>query len=1333
MSLATRRHLSICVRLWLLSGLLLFSPLAAAHAQPYLNPDKAAATKALFARENLIAWCIVPFDANKRSPEDRAAMLETLGFKHFAYDWRPEHIPTFDAEIDALKRHGVALDAFWLAPGEMNKESRLILDLLKRHGVKSQLWALLDFGADKVTGSEQDRRVRGAVIKLQPLAEEAAAIGCSVALYNHGGWFGDPENQIQIIDILKHAGIHNVGMIYNLHHGHGHLDRFPALLQKMLPYLMTLNLNGMDPEGDKAGRKILPLGQGSLDLALLKTISESGYRGPIGILGHTMDDAEARLRDNLDGLDWLVPQIDGKPAGPKPTPRTPVPPRIVKPDAVKVGAIPFEFDPVKVATLVAEAKAAGDLNRGAGVFADARTGCLSCHRVGKQGGTVGPDLTDVGKRLKPEAIVESVLWPAREVKPEYAAVVVATADGRMVQGYKQSETPTEIVLRDPSTGAHTRFARNDIEAVRVQGTLMPDGIAAALTSTQRRDLIRFLTELGNAPTPEMPDLRLTHGHAPAAFDYVRAPLHPEDWPNWQAHVNRDRLYDFYAKEADFFYKQSGTQLLLPEFPGLDGVKYGHWGNQNDDVWVDDRWSKTELGSVLSGVLRMGNVTIPKGVCVRLGALSACFNPETLCYEALWRGGFVTTTPKRHGFLDGLVAEGTPLPRPEGTKPDQPFNYHGFYRHGAQVVFAYRIGDTEFLDAPRVDENGKFTRLVAPADTHPLAALTRGGPLRWPQVTATKGTLGKGRPYAIDTIEPPFANPWNALLFFGGHDFLPDGTALLCTMVGDVWRVEGLDDSLTNVRWRRVASGLHQALGLVVANGTPYVLGRDQITALHDRNGDGEYDYYECISNAYTTSTAGHDFVSGLQRDSAGNFYTASGPQGLIRVRPDGKTVDVLATGFRNPDGLGLSPDGVLTVPNSEGDWVPASMVCEVKIGGHYGYMGPKGSKPPDLPLVYLPRGLDNSSAGQTTVDSDRWGPLKGQLLHFSYGTGSMFLILRENVDGQAQGAAVPLPGEFLSGSHRGRFRAKDGQLYVTGMGGWGTYTPADGCFQRVRYTGDPVQLPAAFHAHTNGVLVTFTNQADRSIAENPTNHFAQAWNYRYSAGYGSREYSPRHPGMPGHDPLPIRSATLLSDGRSLFLEIPDLQPVNQLHLRLRIDAGQPRDLFATVHAMAAPFTGFAGYRPSEKIIAAHPMLSDLASAKQAERNPWRKPLAGARKLVIEAGKNLSFSVRSFKVKAGETIELTFANPDVVPHNWALINPGTLQTVGDLTNRMMADPDAVARHYIPKSEDVLVYTDMVYPSEKFAISFPAPETPGRYPFLCTFPGHWMVMNGEMIVE
>ncbi len=134
------------------------------------------------------------------------------------------------------------------------------------------------------------------------------------------------------------------------------------------------------------------------------------------------------------------------------------------------------------------------------------------------------------------------------------------------------------------------------------------------------------------------------------------------------------------------------------------------------------------------------------------------------------------------------------------------------------------------------------------------------------------------------------------------------------------------------------------------------------------------------------------------------------------------------------------------------------------------------------------------------------------MLHLSFGTGTYFLLLREKVDGQPQGAVVPMPGEFLSGVHRGRFNPRDGQLYVSGMTGWGTYTPLDGCFQRVplhRRAGRSSRLD--FHAHENGVLVRFSRPVDSAIAGNARRHFAQAWNYRYSSGYGSPELSPSIP------------------------------------------------------------------------------------------------------------------------------------------------------------------------------------------------------------------------------
>jgi azurin len=107
--------------------------------------------------------------------------------------------------------------------------------------------------------------------------------------------------------------------------------------------------------------------------------------------------------------------------------------------------------------------------------------------------------------------------------------------------------------------------------------------------------------------------------------------------------------------------------------------------------------------------------------------------------------------------------------------------------------------------------------------------------------------------------------------------------------------------------------------------------------------------------------------------------------------------------------------------------------------------------------------------------------------------------------------------------------------------------------------------------------------------------------------------------------------------------------------------------------------------------------------------------------------------KELRVKAGERISLTFANPDLVPHNWLLAKPGTLKTMGELCNLMIADPEGLARHYVPKSDDVLVWTDMVNPKADFTIHFDAPKEKGDYPYLCTFPGHWMVMNGVMKVE
>jgi putative heme-binding domain-containing protein len=491
--------------------------------------DQPAAQAKLFARENLVAWCIVPFDAKQRGPAERAEMLKRLGFSKFAYDYRAEHIPTFDAEMEQLKKQGIELTAWWF-PQTLNGEAKQILGVLERHKRRAQLW-VTGGGGPTANAEEQKQRVAAEAARIRPIAEAAAKIGCTVALYNHGGWFGEPENELAILDQLK---LPNVGLVYNLHHGHAHVDRLATVLPKMLPHLWCLNLNGMDKDGESSGRKILPLGQGELDLALLKTIVASGYRGPIGILGHTQDDAEARLQDNLDGLAWLVPQLAGKPAGQRPTPRTLVPARPKPADgahdahhgapALGAGAIlPAEFDPQLLRDVVAAAQQQGDARRGIAVFRAARFACQSCHQIGQHGGTVGPALTDVGKRLKPEEIGEAVLWPKRQVKPEFVAWRLLLADGRTVQGYKRKETAAAIELFDPATQRTESIAKSEIDQQIEAGTLMPDGIAAAMTAAQRRDLVRLLLDLGRTPGLEA---EVGPAETPAEFVYDKRPLDP---------------------------------------------------------------------------------------------------------------------------------------------------------------------------------------------------------------------------------------------------------------------------------------------------------------------------------------------------------------------------------------------------------------------------------------------------------------------------------------------------------------------------------------------------------------------------------------------------------------------------------------------------------------------------------------------------------------------------------------------------------------------------------------------------------------------------------------
>ncbi|HCQ37942.1 MAG TPA: hypothetical protein DIV39_02210, partial [Verrucomicrobiales bacterium] len=206
-------------------------------------------------RENLVPWCIVPFDAAKRGPAERSTMLAELGLRRCAYDWRSKHVAEFEEEILQYEKHGIEYFAFW---GQHDQAFRLF----GKYDLHPQIWNTLP-SPGKATQAEN---VASATRALLALAKHTAEMGCKLGLYNHGGWGGEPANLIAVCRALRAAGHRHVGIVYNWHHGHARIGSWAEDLKEMLPFLHCVNLNGMN---SGAKPKILALGQGEHELSML--------------------------------------------------------------------------------------------------------------------------------------------------------------------------------------------------------------------------------------------------------------------------------------------------------------------------------------------------------------------------------------------------------------------------------------------------------------------------------------------------------------------------------------------------------------------------------------------------------------------------------------------------------------------------------------------------------------------------------------------------------------------------------------------------------------------------------------------------------------------------------------------------------------------------------------------------------------------------------------------------------------------------------------------------------------------------------------------------------
>lgn len=258
-------------------------------------------SRRLFDQKNLIAWCIVPFDSKNRTPEQRVEMLKRLNFSQYAYDWRPQHLDSFAAEIELARNQDVAMSAVWIwidrnsdNPGQLSADNERMLNILRDSGHKAQLW--VGFNHNYFHDMAEAERIDAGVKMIQYLRKRTEGFVTTVGLYNHGDWFGDAFNQVKMV---KKVNDPKVGIVFNFHHAHLQVEDFRSRVEAMKPYLLAVNINGME----KSGSQILPVGSGSDEKGMLSTLLDTGYTGPIGVLGHIeTEDVEVVLKRNLEGL-----------------------------------------------------------------------------------------------------------------------------------------------------------------------------------------------------------------------------------------------------------------------------------------------------------------------------------------------------------------------------------------------------------------------------------------------------------------------------------------------------------------------------------------------------------------------------------------------------------------------------------------------------------------------------------------------------------------------------------------------------------------------------------------------------------------------------------------------------------------------------------------------------------------------------------------------------------------------------------------------------------------------------------------------------------------------
>ncbi|MCM8540867.1 MAG: c-type cytochrome [Lentisphaeraceae bacterium] len=418
---------------------------------------------------------------------------------------------------------------------------------------------------------------------------------------------------------------------------------------------------------------------------------------------------------------------------------------------------------------------------------------------------------------------------------------------------------------------------------------------------------------------------------------------------------------------------------------------------------------------------------------------------------------------------------------------------------------------------------------------------------WPATLETKTTTAvENGNYLFEEIGLPSNNSFGRKVRLSGISFFDDNKAVLCTFEGDIWILE-----LKNNRWKRFASGFNEPQSLVIKNQQLYVFDRNGITRLHDRDKNGEADFYENFCNLPIQTMESRDFAMDMVLHPDGSFILSKGGQrgqslsphagSILKISPDGKQIEVLATNLREPY-LGIDPDkGDIFVTDQQGNWIPTTPIHLVKKGANFGFKAGFQGKEPfkniTEPLIWIPYTMNQSAGGIFKFS-------KNQFYVLDYSRPGIGILHYDNEDPQQsayRNINLNIPFPLLKGA----LNPANGQAYFTGFKIWGSKGSKISGLGRL-IQKDHLALETAKY-FKEGIYLSFSKEIPQTFL-NHSKISMKRWNIKRTYQYGSGHFNLDK--SAGEEGVLLSSVTLSKNKKAVFIAVPDMQKVDQMSIEV---------------------------------------------------------------------------------------------------------------------------------------------------------------------------------------